>query len=209
MNTALAERVAAAGLTLAGSLLAVDPEGRAAAAGELWRRGAWAHADVIDGSYGQRASVTLDELRALAGLGGPLDVHLMVDDVAGWLAALPAGLARVTIQADRVEDLPAAVALARRTAAEVWLAVDPASGTAAAPREADGTLVMLVPPALAGHAFDPERLAAVVLASALGPSGVDGGVAAEHLSAIARAGARYAVVGRALYDSTRPEGEPR
>ena len=200
MNRELAERISAAGMTLAGSLLAVEPTGRLNAATELWAWGAWAHADVIGGGYGTRPSVTLDEIRALAAAGGPIDVHLMVDDVSGWLAALPTGLARVTIQSERLPDdsLDGLIALARQRADAVWLGVDTDTVPQPPAVAADGVLYMLVPPAVAGHALDPERLAGL----SVGPSertGVDGGVTAHHVDAIAGAGVGYVVVGRSLF----------
>lgn len=205
MNGELADRIAAAGMTLAGSLLAVEPERRVEAAGELWARGGWAHADVIGGGYGSRPSVTLEEIRALAAAGGPVDVHLMVDDVAGWITALPTGLARITIQSERVDEgLVELIALARQRAGTVWIGVDTGVAPPSPPMDSiDGTLHMLVPPGLAGHALDPSRLAALV-PDAAASTGVDGGVGLEHVDAIAQAGADYVVVGRALFEVGAP-----
>jgi pentose-5-phosphate-3-epimerase len=211
VNSELAARIESAGMRLAGSLLAVNPALRLDAASELWARGAWAHADVISGGYGSRPSVTLDEIRTLASVGGPIDVHLMVDDVAGWLAALPTGLSRITIQSERLQSgLTELITLARQRASTVWVGVD--TGVAPPPpavAEADGVLHMLVPPAVDGHSLDPDRLAALRTDTFSG-TGVDGGVRAGHVDAIARAGAQYVVVGRSLFTApTAPKENAR
>jgi len=208
VNDELAARVESAGMVLAGSLLAVNPAARFDAARGLWARGAWAHADVIGGGYGSRPSVTLDEIRALAAAGGPVDVHLMVDDVVGWLEALPTGLARVTIQSERLEaDIGRLIALGRQRADAVWVGVDTAvAPTPQAVTGADGVLHMLVPPAVPGHSLDPQRLAAL-RADGGSPVGVDGGVRASDVGAIARSGASYVVIGRSLFTGPAAQKE--
>lgn len=200
MNNELANRIESAGMTLAGSLLAVQPTVRLPAADELWSRGAWVHADVIDGGYGARPSITLDEIHTLAAAGGPLDVHLMVDDVAGWLTALPSHIARITIQSERLQaGIPGLIELARQHARQVWIGVDTdVAPVPSAVADADGVLHMLVPPGAAGHSLDPSRLAAI-RAGARAQVGVDGGVQTSHIDAVARSGVNYVVAGRSLF----------
>jgi pentose-5-phosphate-3-epimerase len=200
------------GLVLAGSLLAVPPSSRLAAAESLWRSGAWAHADVIDGPFGSRDSLGLIEIHALARRrASAVDVHLMVDDPAAWCAELPP-VGRVTVQVHDGIDLGAAAASARRLGSELWWAVDSEHATGAALElllaslsaepglRADGVLVMLTPPGRSGFSLDPARLDDVRAACRFTEHvGVDGGVSEEFLDAIAEAGARYAVCGRSLF----------
>jgi pentose-5-phosphate-3-epimerase len=199
------------GLTLSGSLIAVEKQERPKTAQNLWARGCWVHADVIDGSYGTRPSVSPDEIRELVHGPGAVDVHLMVDDVGGWIERLPAGLERLTIQVDRHERVDEVMELARRKANSVWIAFDPGEIPSwFIPDQragVDGVLVLLTPPGRDGHVLDERRIADVVRLNGILPTGVDGGVKIAHLRAIADAGATYVVAGRGLLNG-RPVHEP-
>lgn len=205
MNHELIDVAQRAGIMIAGSIIGLPTEDRAEAASRLWSRGCWVHADVVDGSYGQRSSVGVDEIVRLAQGRGAVDVHLMVDEPARWIEQLPRGLARITIQADRIPatELRTAIVEARRYADSVWIAVHrperPPVETIAGVSDVDGVLFVLAPPAVDGHELDPANLARP--GEAVGPHGVDGGVRTDHLPAIAATGAVYAVSGRGLFES--------
>lgn len=197
-------RTMAAGVALAGSVIAAPPRGRTAFAESLDRRGLWVHADVIEGAYRGQPGVTADELDGLVRtVGTRLDVHLMVDDPAAALAGLPGRVARVTVQIDEVgDDVRSLVRSGRDLAEDVWLATyaaEPGCWHMVTRAGADGLLVMLTPPGRPGHRADLDRLGTVRRASTDGvPAGVDGGASTDNLDAIMTAGARYIVVGRAL-----------
>jgi ribulose-phosphate 3-epimerase len=200
------------GLALAGSLLAVEVADRMYAADLLWAADLWVHADVIDGRFGTRDSLSLNEIHALAHRRpSAVDVHLMVEDPVAWCDELPP-VGRVTVQLHDGVDTRAAAASVRRLGAELFWAVDAslASGPslermlvalAGEPTsEPHGVLVMLTTPGRSGASLDPERFADVRIARRVTTRvGVDGGVGEQHLDALAAAGASYVVCGRSLF----------
>jgi ribulose-phosphate 3-epimerase len=202
VNEELIQAAGELGLTLSGSLIAVDVPERLETAEDLWARGCWVHADVIDGSYGTRPSISADEIRELVRGSGAVDVHLMVDDVGGWVERLPEGLDRLTIQVDRHERVDEVMESARRKAKSVWIAFDPGEIPSwFIPDQragVDGVLVLLTPPGRDGHVLNEKRITDVGRLRGILPSGVDGGVNVKHLKDIAGAGATYVVAGRGL-----------
>jgi len=208
---AIAER----GLDLSASLLAVAPSERVETAENLWNQGLWAHAYMIDGRFGSRPSVSLNDIFDIALLNAErTDVHLMVDDPIGWCEQL-SHVQRVTVQLHDglLPDLIAVADAARSIASELWWAVDPTFATGDALVEflvadcagtaPDGVLVLLVPPRQEGYPLDPSRLSDVRAARrAVGSVGVNGGVTIGHIGDIADAGARYVVCGRSLFHAT-------
>lgn len=217
VDATIFDAAASAGLTIAASLLAAPAHDRVAAAQTIWDHGAWAHADISDGRFGDGARVSLDDIAGLAASGaGPIDVHLMVDDPILWCARLPT-VHRITVQLHSDLDLPAVERAARTRAQQVWWAVDTVFATGEVLAEflasgchgstPDGILVMLTPPGASGHNLDTARLADVRVSRAtVADVGVDGGVHPGAFAAIARAGATYAVCGRALF-AERAGGE--
>jgi pentose-5-phosphate-3-epimerase len=217
MGSALLSLGASLQVTLAGSVISVPGNARGPAARQLHSDGSWTHLDVIDGPYGDRPSVTIEQIEQIvAQRSGPVDVHLMVGDIPAWIARLPLSLDRITVQISLSEYLtgvaPSWVSAARMLAAEVWVAVDPLAETeipladltlGSPPRGTDGVLVMLVPPGRVGYVMDEQRLEFVqhIGASAGFPVGVDGGVNVTNLERIAALGVTYAVSGRGLFES--------
>jgi pentose-5-phosphate-3-epimerase len=203
---------------LSGSLISLTETSRTAAAEELHRAGCWVHLDVIDGPFGARPSIGLDHINEIVRHGtGPVDIHLMVGDVAGWIDRLPVGCARITVQVTTADYTLAAdwpwLPAARTRAAEVWIAIDPVAdgleeiltkaSASALLRGTDGLLVMLVPPGQAGFALDDTRLRFVSTARTIPDVrvGVDGGVDVSNLEEIVARGATYVVSGRGLVDT--------
>ncbi|MGV9293909.1 hypothetical protein [Amycolatopsis sp. NPDC003676] len=203
-NTALADRVSrTAGSALSGSLYAVPPGERRAAARFLSARGIWVHVDVFDDD-----PAGADLVRDLAEHGaGPLDVHLLNGGAMDRLDAVcRPGVARVTFPFEGVSD-PAAVAARVRAAGAVpWLAVAPETSLSAcadALSEVDGLLVMLIAPGTRGES-DPALLGKARRAATALPVGVDGGVGEHNLDAVLAAGVAYVVVGRRLFAAPAP-----
>lgn len=203
LNRGLENAARDAGVLLAGSLIAAPRARRRAVARELVGCGHWAHADVIGGSYRGQEGVALEDLGPLAEEAGPrLDVHLMVDDLAAAIGALPPGTGRVTIQCPSAGGLAGHVARARRRAREVWASIDTRSAGQAEQAlhsGADGIVVMLTPPGQPGHRADPSRLEdARARIPGRFPLGADGGVTLPLIARLRQAGVVYAVAGRAL-----------
>jgi pentose-5-phosphate-3-epimerase len=208
----LAALAAELGVRLSGSLIAVPAPRRPALARDLADHGCWVHLDVIEGRYRGQAGVSMAEVEALAGAEGlDVDVHLMVDEPLEALERLAEALggrgpARITLQVGVGTHLPAAADRAHSLARQVWVATYAARPDVEGLRGVDGVLVMLTPPGRPGHRADLAHLDLVTALSAGGTAtGVDGGVDADNLARIAAAGARYAVVGRALVGQAAPE----
>ncbi|MHA7179389.1 beta/alpha barrel domain-containing protein [Arthrobacter sp. MDB2-24] len=203
INAELVEEAQRAGITLAGSLIAVPGHQRPSLAAHLLEAGHWIHADVISGSYLGQSGVSHDEIMDLYLAVGPqLDVHLMVDDLVEAIEELPSRLGRITIQYSEASNIESAVQVARLKARKVWIAVNEPSPVDLARTRAcdpDGLLLMLTPPGVPGHAADLDRLDVLTdRSSAALPWGVDGGVNEQNLRTLGDGGITYAVAGRAL-----------
>lgn len=199
------QRAAELGVELLGSLLAVPRERRTAAAHELVAKGHRVHIDLIEGTYRGQAGLEPDELVEWAELRDALDVHLMVDDPVAAITGLPLVPRRITVQIADGEDIVAIADAVRARGADLWLAFErpgPEELQTAHHVGAQGVLVMLTPPGRPGCEADLHRLPPRAVTRHLPlPLGVDGGVTAENLAAIAAAGVDCAVVGRALWGS--------
>lgn len=204
MARGLLTKASAADAGVAGSLVAVPPPDRAQLNALLRQDNLWVHLDRIDGAYAGQPGVSGPELHHLA---ERLDVHLMVDDPAAELNALPRRVARVHLQCDsRQPGLDRLVRHARRHATEVWLGVHAHDQDVDWPRvrdlEVDGVLVMLTPPGQPGHTADLNRLDAVRGARRHDVRvGVDGGVTIDNIDQVLADGARHIVIGRGLLEA--------
>ena len=188
INAALVDR--GVGVALSGSLYAVAPAERQAAAQALAEHDLWVHADVFAGGV---------SLESIAELPGAVDVHLVTVEALGALDDV-SGVARVTFPFEGT-DVPAVAAGVRATGASPWLAIAPQTtfeACADALPHVDGLLVMLLEPGSSGRS-DPTLLTKVQRASQSMPVGVDGGVGEDNLGAILAAGATYVVIGRRLF----------
>ncbi|MER6351971.1 hypothetical protein ABT186_09000 [Streptomyces sp. NPDC001634] len=195
------------GATLAGSIYAVAESDQMAAARHLAKERLWIHADVIVDDLTHRG-VDLSLVRTLKDRRlGPLDVHLIAEELDGPLDEVCAAkVDRVTFPVESCADPTAVAEQIHRSGAEAWLAVAPQTSLTAVQHvleAVDGVLVMLIKPGSSDTA-DPALLARVEQLAPVLPAGVDGGVDQTNLAACLRAGARYVVSGRALFSTTAP-----
>ncbi len=169
------------------------------------------HCDVMDGrfvpaiSYGAMICAAAGNATRV-----PLDVHLMVEDVAGQVEqVLPLRPAYVTFHQEAVDDPFAMAAVIRAGGSRPGLAIKPSTPFAAmrdlAPHF-DLVLVMTVEPGAGGQDFMPECLPKVAAAAELRrDSGsaylieVDGGVGPATIGDCARSGADVFVAGSAVF----------
>ncbi|KUI27505.1 ribulose phosphate epimerase [Mycobacterium sp. IS-1496] len=193
---------------LAGSVYAVPPPARTAAARAMHEAGLGVHVDLMAENEGLPAGVALTELADIADTVGPsgFDVHLI-----GSPEFVDARLAHVlTCQPAKVflpwaaftEERAAAV---RDAGASAWVALwqewDGLGTDPHWPAAPDGVLVMLIEPGTRGRCR-VERLG-IVTALATDraeelPVIVDGGVTEDVAPLCVTAGAEAMVVGRAL-----------
>ena len=169
------------------------------------------HCDVMDGRFVPAISYGATICAAAANASQvPLDVHLMVEDVAGQVEQiLPLRPRYVTFHLEAVSDPLATAAAIRAGGSRPGLAVKPGTPFAAMSElasEFELVLIMTVEPGAGGQAFMPECLPKVAAAAELrketGSSyliEVDGGVAAATIGDCARSGADVFVAGSAVF----------
>lgn len=196
--------------SIGGSVYAVPPALRVAAATALHAAGNWVHADVIITAAGVHRGVTPAELfdiqKALP--EARLDVHVMLspatvlEEVALEAAraavgtALSGGARRLSLSPTLLKALAPEIAECRLRNIEIWCEI--ARGEAATDHtQCNGYLVMLIPPGTKENA-DLDALSAINDLWPGLPIGVDGGVDARVIEACRVAGVTYFVSGRAL-----------
>jgi hypothetical protein len=190
---------------LAGSVYAVAPQDRTAAARAMSAAGLAVHVDVMAEREGLPAGVSTAELAdiALAIPAGRLDVHVIgsaafADSVLPEvLAARPAKvfLPWDAFTEDRARRIRAAGATAWIT---LWKEWDGLVGTEPRwPAAPDGVLVMLIEPGTRDRCR-LERLSLVTACAPTLPVIVDGGVTKDIAPLCVTAGVESMVVGRAL-----------
>ncbi|MCY3694117.1 MAG: ribulose-phosphate 3-epimerase [Chloroflexi bacterium] len=169
------------------------------------------HCDVMDGrfvpaiSYGAMICAAAADASQI-----PLDVHLMVEDVAGQVEQiLPLRPRYLTFHVEAVADPLAMAATIRAGGSRPGLAIKPGTPLSKiyqiAP-EFDLILVMTVEPGAGGQAFMPECLPKVAAAAAARRETgskflieVDGGVGSATIRQCADSGADVFVAGSAVF----------
>ena len=177
------------------------------------------HCDVMDGRFVPAISYGAMVCAAAAGASAvPLDVHLMVEDVAGQVEQiLPLRPAYVTFHLETVADPSAMAEMIRSGGSRPGLAIKPGTPFAAMSELApdfDLVLIMTVEPGAGGQAFLPECLPKVAAAAELRREAgasfqieVDGGVGIATIGDCARSGADVFVAGSAVFG--HPSGPAR
>jgi ribulose-phosphate 3-epimerase len=176
----------------------------------------WLHVDVMDGHFVPTITVGplfTEALKHATKL--PLDVHLMISEPEKHLEAFArAGANNITVHVETCKDLPRVVQRIKslRCTAGVTLRPDtPASALDSVLPMVDLVLVMSVVPGLSGQKFMPEMIAKVEeihskLNALRSPAHleVDGGINAETLPLMKKAGANVFVTGTAAFK--HPQG---
>ena len=208
------------GVSTAGSLYALPPASRPAAAALLHAHGHWVHVDVLTEGGRAVGGVEVETLAAVRAAlpAARVEVHVIEraagpadpgpDDLLGrLLAARPQRL--VLPPAWCAAESPAARRI-RTSGGELWTEVAPSVGidvVRGLGDAVDGALVMLIEPGTREVA-DLSRLEAVRQLAGYLPVGVDGGVRLEHTAACLAAGAVHLVSGRALLQPPHPVVTP-
>ena len=171
------------------------------------------HLDVMDGrfvpqlTYGQ---VVVEAVRRAAKV--PIEVHLMIQEPERSLADyVNLGADIVTVHIEGLADPRRALEAISSLGARAHLAISPATPVARIEPyldACDGVLVMSVEPGYGGQRFNPvavEKLAwLAAIRSRTGAAfrlGVDGGIAADTVAAVAAAGAELIVAGSSVIRS--------
>jgi len=170
------------------------------------------HFDVMDNHYVPNLTIGPLVCKALRDfdIEAPIDVHLMVEPVDRIVPDFAAaGATWITFHPEASRHVDRSLALIREQGCRAGLVFNPATPLSYLEHvmdKLDVILIMSVNPGYGGQSFIPAALAKVARARALiDASGrdirleIDGGVKADNIEAIARAGADTFVAGSAIF----------
>jgi ribulose-phosphate 3-epimerase len=179
----------------------------------------WIHFDVMDNHYVPNLTIGPLVCKAIRPLTkAPIDVHLMVKPVDRIISGfIEAGADYISFHPEASEHVDRSLALIRDSGAKAGLALNPATPLHVLDHvmdRLDFVLLMSVNPGFGGQAFIPGTLDKLTAARARLDawslqSGrrilleVDGGVKANNIAEIARAGADTFVAGSAVFGAGR------
>jgi ribulose-phosphate 3-epimerase len=206
-------------LLLAPSIIASDLTRIADEVAAVESAGAdWLHVDVMDGHFVPTITVGplfVESLNRVTKL--PLDVHLMILEPEKHLEAFAkTGADNITVHVETCPDLPGIIQKIKTlgcTAGVTLNPATPASSIDSALPLVDLVLVMSVVPGYSGQKFMPEMIAKVgeirAKLNALRSNAhlqVDGGIDAETLPLMKKAGANVFVTGTAAFKHPQGSG---
>jgi ribulose-phosphate 3-epimerase len=173
----------------------------------------WLHVDVMDGHFVPNITigpVVVEWVRKVANI--PLDVHLMITDPDKYAPEfIKAGADWVSIHPETCADPNSSLKKIRALGAKASVAVNPDVPLARVEScfaDADMVLMMSVFPGFGGQAFIPEVLPKIVALRSLIEERklallieVDGGIKADNIDLVVRAGAEVIVSGSGIFKS--------
>ena len=177
------------------------------------------HVDVMDGTFVPNLTFGAGVVAALRRrTRAVLDCHLMVEHPESYIDAFAdAGASILTIHAEATRHLQRHLTAIRARGMAAGVALNPATPLAAIENvigDLDLLLIMSVNPGFGGQQFWKPALEKITRARALlsdaGSSAmleVDGGVAADTITAVARAGADTFVAGNAIFGAADPAAQ--
>lgn len=171
------------------------------------------HFDVMDNHYVPNLTIGPMVCKALRdhGVRAPIDVHLMVSPVDRMIAEFAeAGATYITFHPDASTHVDRSLSMIRSAGCKAGLVLNPAVGVDSLKYvmdKLDMILLMSVNPGFGGQKFIPGTLDKLKeVRQLIDDSGydirleVDGGVTADNIADIARAGADTFVAGSAIYN---------
>lgn len=178
----------------------------------------WVHVDVMDGHFVPTITIGplfVESLRRVTKL--PLDVHLMISEPEKHMEDFAkAGASHLTVHVETCPDLPQMVRKIHALGCKAGVTLNPATPASALDSVlpfVDLVLVMSVVPGYSGQKFMPEMIAKVEEVrsklNALRSNAyleVDGGINAETLPLMKKAGANVFVTGNAAFKHPQGSG---
>ncbi|MFN7551173.1 MAG: ribulose-phosphate 3-epimerase [Pseudomonadota bacterium] len=175
----------------------------------------WVHFDVMDNHYVPNLTIGPLVCEALRthGISAPIDVHLMVKPVDRIVPDFAkAGATLISFHPEASEHVDRTIQLIRSHACQVGLVFNPATPLSWLDHtldQLDLVLIMSVNPGFGGQSFIPSALDKLrAVRERIDRSGravrleIDGGVKADNIGEIARAGADTFVAGSAIFGAT-------
>jgi ribulose-phosphate 3-epimerase len=169
------------------------------------------HLDIMDGRFVPNITIGppgVAAVRRYAKL--PLDVHLMIVEPEKYLEAFAdAGADVITVHAEATPHLQRAVARVRELGKKAGVSLNPSTSLSAIEwvlTDVDMVLLMTVNPGFGGQAYLPAMTGKIeLLRSQLSRAGlavdieVDGGIKADNVSEVVKAGANVIVSGSGIF----------
>ena len=169
------------------------------------------HLDVMDGRFVPTITIGPPVVAAVKKYAKlPLDVHLMIVDPEKYLEAFAdAGADVITVHAEATPHLQRAVARVRELGKKAGVSLNPSTSLSAIEwvlTDVDMVLLMTVNPGFGGQAYLPAMTGKIeLLRSQLSRTGlavdieVDGGIKADNVSEVVKAGANVIVSGSGIF----------
>ncbi|HXO88570.1 MAG TPA: ribulose-phosphate 3-epimerase [Candidatus Acidoferrales bacterium] len=179
------------------------------------------HVDVMDGHFVPNISIGVPVVVSLhKATRLPLDVHLMIERPEEYVERFAkAGASRILIHQEATVHLDRALTLIRESGAQAGVAINPATPVAMLTDvldKVDTVLVMSVNPGFGGQKFIPGAIEKIrqlnqwrTRYNGAFRIGVDGGVDAENVAELARAGANTFVAGTSIFHTPDPAAAVR
>jgi len=171
----------------------------------------WIHLDVMDGHFVPNLTIGPAVIKAIRGYSDlPFDVHLMISPVDDFIAAFAdAGADIITVHAEAGPHTHRSLQLIKSLGKKAGLSLNPGTPVEVVDNligEVDLVLVMSVNPGFGGQKFIESTLSKIQTLrgwirerSLAVDIEVDGGIGAETIGRVARAGANVFVAGTAVF----------
>ena len=179
------------------------------------------HVDVMDGHFVPNISIGVPVVASLhKATRLPLDVHLMIERPEEYIERFAkAGANRILIHQEATVHLDRALTMIRESGAQAGAAINPATPVATLTDvfdKVDTVLVMSVNPGFGGQKFIPGAVEKIrqlnqwrARYNGAFRIEVDGGVDAENMAELARAGANTFVAGTSIFHTPDPAAAVR
>ena len=179
----------------------------------------WLHMDIMDGHFVPTITVGPLFVQACKRVTKlPIDAHLMISDPDQYLEVFAkAGANNITVHVEACPNLPQTIQKIKSLGCTAGVTLNPATPASALDSVlplVDLVLVMSVKPGYSGQSFMPEMISKVEeirnKLNALHSNAyleVDGGISAETLPLMYKAGANVFVAGSAVFGNPQGAGE--